>query len=183
LLLLAAATVAVAGPDVSADLRSKDPERRLSALVRMAEEGGDVSRGIARRLAHMLAKESRADLRGAAARALAVGAGEDAIEPLLDAVERERDDRAAAALATAFAHVPGDAARKPLARVAFDDGERRAGALAAEALGRLPDGVGVDDLLSLLRTAPHWAVAAGACLGLGVCGTPTPPCVLPRGTV
>jgi hypothetical protein len=93
--------------------------------------------------------------------------GDDAIAPLLAAVAAERDAEAERKLPEAFEELPGDAARKAVAQVAFDVADPRRAALAAEALGHLPQDAGLDDLLALLDSAPHWAVATGACLGLG----------------
>lgn len=158
-------------PDPAAKLRSADASVRLDGLRNLATEP---SAALAPRraslrplLQRLLAKDPAPAVRGAAARVLARSDGDDAVAPLVAAVVSERDAEAARRLPEAFAELPGDAARRALAKVAHDAGQPRSAALAAEALGFLPRSAGFDDLAALLDSAPHWAVAAGACLGMG----------------
>ncbi len=118
-------------------------------------------------LVKILGKAKNGRDRGGAARALVrlhVDAANDAV---VAALARERDPQTALRLASACRGAEGDHAhlRGRLARIAYDDDERAA-ALAVEALGGLPRAVGVDDVLALLTTGPHWAVASGAVRGL-----------------
>ncbi len=174
LLVVAAALRAdAAGADVEsvAKLRSADAAARLEALKTLADE--PASYLAAKRttlrplLVKMLAHDASPSVRGTSARVLARLDGDDALPPLLAAFATERDPAAERLLPEAFEELAGDAARKTLSQAASDPADPRRGALAAEALGRLPKNAGFDDLVALLDAAPHWAVASGACLGLG----------------
>jgi HEAT repeat protein len=175
LFLIAAAFAGTAAatddPDPVAKLRSADATVRLDGLAWLA--GQPASYLAPRRaslhaiLPKLLAKDPSPAVRGAAARALARAEGDDAIASLLAAVASERDAEAARRLPEAFGELPGDAARRAVAQAALDASDPRRAALAAESLGFLPKGAGFDDLVALLDSAPHWAVAAGACLGMG----------------
>ncbi len=157
--------------DPVAKLRSADASVRLEGLKSLT--GQPVSYLAPRRAAlrplvqKLLAKDAAASVRGAAARLLARVDGDEAIAPLVAAISSERDAEAERRLPEAFEELSGDSARKALAKVAYDSADPRRAALAAEALGFLPRGAGFDDLAALLDSAPHWAVAAGACLGMG----------------
>jgi hypothetical protein len=174
LLVFAAARFAVAAGDELdpvAKLRSADAAARLDGLKALVEQ--PASYLVAKRatlhplLQKLLAHDASPAVRGSAGRALARLDGDDAVAPLMAAVAKERDADAERRLPEAFEELTGDAARRALAQAAFDGADPRRGALAAEALGHLPKRAGFDDLVSLLDGAPHWAVASGACLGLG----------------
>jgi VWA domain-containing protein/HEAT repeat protein len=158
-------------PDPLAKLRSADATVRLDGLAWLA--GQPVSYLTPRRaslhaiLPRMLAKDPSPAVRGSAARALARVEGDDAIAPLVAAISNERDAEAERRLPQAFEELKSDAARRALAQAALDASDPRRAALAAEALGFLPKGAGFDDLAALLDSAPNWAVASGACLGMG----------------
>ncbi len=168
--LALAGSLLAAPPDLLSDLRSSDDARRLSAVMTLQqaspEELASSSRTLIRRVEKLLVKDDVAEIRGRAADVLARAQGVRAVPLLLTAVTTEQDGRAAADLARAFARIPGDEARRGLSDLAFKSRDARVAALAAEALGYLPDDAGRGDLLALLVGAPHWAVAAGACLGL-----------------
>jgi len=170
LLLLLACPLVAGPPDVMSDLRSSDETRRLSALRTLAQASdadlAEAGRALVKRLEKLVLKDGDGEIRGRAAVVLARARGEKARDHLVLAIESERDARGARDLARAFVFVPGDDTRRALGKLAFAAGTPRVSSLAAEALGHLPDDAGRDDLLALLQSAPHWAVAAGACLGL-----------------
>ncbi len=172
-LLVVALVAGVARGDAAGalrDLRARDAARREAALRELLaapdEDLAAAGRGVARTVEKLLLRDPEPAVRAAAAPLLARIAAADAVAPLVSAVAAERDASVPRALVAAFARVPGDAARRPLSTLAFATGDARAAALAAEALGALPEGAGRADLLALLDAAPPWAVAAGACLGL-----------------
>lgn len=180
-----AAHAAEGESDPVAKLRSTDASARLEALKSLA--GQPVSYLTPRRAAlhpllqKLLAKDPSAAVRGAAARVLARVDGDDSVAPLVTAIGSERDAEAERRLPEAFEELAGDAARKALAKAAYDPDDPRRAALAAEALGFLPKAAGFDDLAALLDSAPHWAVAAGACLGMGrIVDVRVVPCLVPR---
>jgi hypothetical protein len=187
-LVFALGLAALAADDESdpvVKLRSTDAPVRLDGLKSLA--GQPVSYLVPRRAAlhpllqKLLAKDPAGSVRGAAARVLAKLDGDDAITPLVAAIASERDAEAERRLPEAFEELPGDAVRKALAKVAYDPDDPRRASLAAEALGFLPKGAGFDDLSALLDAAPHWAVAAGACLGMGrIVDVRAVPCLVPR---
>jgi hypothetical protein len=171
--------------DLATKLRASDATVRLDALTWLA--GQPASYLAPRRaslhavLPKLLAKDPSPAVRGAAARTLARVEGDDAIAPLLAALAGERDAEAERRLPQAFEELSSDAARRAVAQVALDASDPRRAALAAEALGFLPKGAGFDDLAALLDSAPHWAVAAGACLGMGrILDVRAVPVLLPR---
>lgn len=167
----AAAIATDPDPDPLAKLRAAAAEERLegvAALLRRSREELAPRRASLRTtLRKLLEKDPAPRVRAGAARALARLEGDDAVPALLGAIEAERDPDASRLLPEAFEELPGDSARLALARVALGRGDPRAAALAAECLGFLPAATGFDDLAALLDAAPHWAVAAGACLGAG----------------
>lgn len=172
-------------PDPVAKLRASDATARLDGLTWLV--GQPASYLAPRRaslhalLPKLLSKDPSPAVRGAAARALARVEGDDAIPALMAAIASERDAEAERRLPQAFEELTSDAARKALAQVALDASDPRRAALAAESLGFLPKGAGFDDLAALLDSAPHWAVAAGACLGMGrVVDVRVVPVLLPR---
>jgi hypothetical protein len=171
LLFALAARAATEEADPFAKLRSADASARLEGLATLT--GEPASYLVPRRaslhalLPKLLAKDPSPAVRGAAARLLARAEGDDAIPHLVAAIANERDAAAEKMLPEAFEELTGDSARKALAQTASDAADPRRAALAAEALGFLPKGAGFDDLVAVLDAAPHWAVAAGACLGLG----------------
>jgi len=173
-IVLATTLVArAAGGDLDpvAKLRSTDAAVRLDGAKALVEEPASslAAKRAALRplLRNLLAHDASPAVRGTAGRALARLDGDDAVAPLMSAVADERDAEAERRLPEAFEELTGDAARRALSKAAFDGADPRRGALAAEALGRLPKAAGFDDLVSLVDSAPHWAVASGACLGLG----------------
>jgi len=157
--------------DPIAQLRAADAAVRLAGLKALVDSPASY---LAQKkttlhplLGKLLAHDASPAVRGDAARALARVDGDDAVAALLAALANERDADAERRLPEAFEELSGDAARKALAHAAFDVADPRRAALAAESLGHLPRGAGFDDLVALLDGAPHWAVASGACLGLG----------------
>ena len=170
--VVGAAAAAAAPPEgTGAKLRSPDAAERTAGLCELVaatdEDLAAQRRALRPTLQKLLAKDPAPTVRGLAARVLARLEGADALPHLLAAVGAERDPEAEALLVEAFALVPADAARRELLPVARAVDDPRRAALAAEALGALPGGVALDDLVSLLDSGPPWAVAAGACLGLG----------------
>ncbi len=155
--------------DAASELRNPDAERRLVALQELATSPpseGKPDRALLRRVERMLLKDPDGRVRAAAAPALARAGGAAAAAPLLAALGRELEPAVAESVMRAFAFIPADSARRPLSELAFDPADPRVGCLAAEALGQLAGEAGSADLRALLRSAPHWAVLAGACLGL-----------------
>lgn len=180
-----AAHAATDDADPVAKLRSADAAVRLEGLAALTAQ--PVSYLTPHRAAlhallpKMLAHDPAPAVRGTAARLLARVEGDDAIAALIAAVTNERDAVTERMLPAAFEELTGDAARKALAQAAGDAADPRRAALAAEALGFLPKNAGFDDLVSILDFAPHWAVAAGACLGLGrIVDVRVVPQLLPR---
>ncbi len=168
---LAVREAAAADVDPVDRLRSSDAAARVEGLKELADE--PLGALAARRatlhaiLPKLLAHDPSPEVRGAAARVLLRCEGDDALSALVEAFTRERDAGAEARLAEACDELWSDAARKAIAQVACDAADPRRAALAAEALGRLRKHAGEDDLLALVDSASHWAVTAGACLGLG----------------
>jgi hypothetical protein len=170
LLLVCLASLAADDADPIAKVRSTDAAARLAgvkALVELPRAYLVEKRATLHALAPKLLKDASPAVRGAAARLVARLEGNDAAAPLLAAMKDERDPEVERRLAEAWAELGDDAARRPLARAAFDSADPRRAALAAEALGFLSESAGFDDLAALVDSAPHWAVLAGACLGLG----------------
>lgn len=151
-------------------MRSRQKAVRVQAVSELLDVAAADLRARAREvgpaLRRLATRDPEPEVRGIAARALARAMGEDALGDLMDLLARERDSRAAVLLPAAFAEAPTDPARRALGAVAFAERDPRAAALAAECLGALPRAEGREDLLALLETARHWAVTAGACLGL-----------------
>ncbi len=151
-------------------LRSRKPAERVAALETLLEwPAQDLEKSRARLrpiLRKALAKDADGAARGLAAGIYARTEGRKAARELRERVVVERDPSTERVLTLAFAELPPEAAREELLRVLGSD-DLRAAALAAEALGRVPHANARPDLLAVLATPRHWAVTAGACLGLG----------------
>lgn len=156
--------------EIPARLRSADDAERLSVLDELAAaprpELVQQRRVLGPHLRRILRKDRSPRARGLAALVLALADGEAALDDLSQSLAEERDPVAEQLLRPAFGALPTGVARKALSVAAFDREDPRRGALAAESLGWLADGAGADDLLAILDTPHHWAVLAGACLGL-----------------
>lgn len=189
-LVLAAPLVLSTAEPAAADVRDatrllRRPGHEAEGLAALTDVSDAELRAARRGLLPLLARLARkADeglLRAAAGRLLVRLSGDDANTAFQAALASERDAATGLALAAACASADpdDDGLRRGLANAAYGD-DPRVAALAAEALGALPEAAGVPDLLALLVTGPHWAVVTGAMRGLAVHRVPSVPPVLLR---
>lgn len=151
-------------------LRSPDPDRRRAALFELAdrprEELRERARTLVPRLQRLAERADDVEIRARSLVVLALADPEAALPLLVERLAEEPDARVSRAIVTAAGTLPVAETTQALARVAFQLEDLRAASLAAEALGHVDDEVARERLLTLLRAAPRWPVAAGTCLGL-----------------
>ncbi len=172
LLLIAFGATAEEDPfrDLMADLSSRRPERRREGLMRLLNDPtlvpDDRWERTRRSLLKTLEKDRKADLRGLAARCLALFPDVEATGRILARLSREREWRSQRDMLTALSGFTDEALVALAGKRSFREPRDDVRALWVEALGRSASPAAVAILQKLAGIPTPWPVAQAAALAL-----------------